>query len=111
MTFFERTNWSFIKDELKIPPINTIDGCEAWWRRRRDMWKALGFKSELGRDDNLLKFSKVANEYAVSGTSIFDPVLCELSYRWYCARGGTILDPFSGGSVRGLVATLLGYNY
>ncbi len=46
-----------------------------------------------------------------SGTSIFDPVLTELCYRWFCPKGGLILDPFAGGSVRGLVAGLLGYRY
>lgn len=46
-----------------------------------------------------------------SGTSIFDPVLCELSYRWFCPPGGSILDPFAGGSVRGVVASCLGFSY
>lgn len=46
-----------------------------------------------------------------SGTSIFDPVLCELAYRWFCPPGGLILDPFSGGSVRGIVASVLGREY
>ena len=38
-------------------------------------------------------------------------MLCELSYRWFCPPGGTIIDPFAGGSVRGIVAALLGYQY
>jgi hypothetical protein len=46
-----------------------------------------------------------------SGTSIFDPVLCELAYRWFCPPGGTVLDPFAGGSVRGVVASVLGRSY
>ena len=46
-----------------------------------------------------------------SGTSIFDPVLSELMCRWFCPLGGTILDPFAGGSVRGIVASKLGYRY
>ncbi len=46
-----------------------------------------------------------------TGTSIFDPVLTELCYRWFCPPGGQIIDPFAGGSVRGLVATLLGFKY
>ena len=46
-----------------------------------------------------------------SGTSIFDPVLCELAYRWFCPPGGTVLDPFAGGSVRGIVAAVLGRRY
>lgn len=47
----------------------------------------------------------------VHGTSIFDPVLCELAYRWFCPEGGAVLDPFAGGSVRGIVAAYLGYRY
>jgi len=46
-----------------------------------------------------------------SGTSIFDPVLTELAYRWFCPPGGVILDPFAGGSVRGIVASHLGREY
>lgn len=50
-------------------------------------------------------------EGGATGTSIFDPVLCELAYRWFCPQGGTILDPFAGGSVRGIVAAKLGRHY
>jgi DNA modification methylase len=46
-----------------------------------------------------------------SGTSIFDPVLCELIYRWFAPPGGLVLDPFAGGSVRGIVAAKLGRRY
>ncbi len=46
-----------------------------------------------------------------SGTSIFDPVLCELVYRWFSPPDGTVLDPFAGGSVRGIVASKLGRKY
>jgi DNA modification methylase len=50
-------------------------------------------------------------EVASTGTSIFDPVLCELAYRWFCPPGGAVLDPFAGGSVRGIVASKLGRPY
>lgn len=46
-----------------------------------------------------------------SGTSIFDPVLCELVYRWFSPKGGVVLDPFAGGSVRGVVASKTGRQY
>jgi hypothetical protein len=46
-----------------------------------------------------------------AGTSIFDPVLCEIAYRWFCPPTGTVLDPFAGGSVRGIVASRLGRKY
>ena len=50
-------------------------------------------------------------ENIAPGTSIFDPVLAESMYRWFCPPGGTILDPFAGGSVRGIVASRLGHPY
>ena len=46
-----------------------------------------------------------------TGTSIFDPVLCELAYSWFSPQGGLVLDPFAGGSVRGIVASRLGRQY
>lgn len=45
------------------------------------------------------------------GTSMFDPVLCEIAYRWFSPEGGRVLDPFAGGSVRGIVAGRLGRRY
>jgi len=51
------------------------------------------------------------HEQSQTGTSIFDPVLCELAYTWFCPPGGVVLDPFAGGSVRGIVAAFLGYKY
>jgi len=51
------------------------------------------------------------SETATSGTSIFDPVLTEICYSWFCPPGGLILDPFAGGSVRGVVASLMGRAY
>lgn len=47
----------------------------------------------------------------VGGTSVFDPVLCELIYRWFCPPDARILDPFAGGSVRGIVAGEMGHHY
>ena len=46
-----------------------------------------------------------------SSISIFDPVLTEISYRWFNVKNGTILDPFAGGSVRGIVAAKLAMQY
>lgn len=47
----------------------------------------------------------------LSGTSIFDPVLCEVIYNWFSPEGGIVFDPFAGGSVRGVVAEMLGRHY
>lgn len=57
--------------------------------------------------DNFVKESTKKN----TGTSVFDPVLTELMYKWFCPYKGRILDPFAGGSTRGIVAEVLGYDY
>lgn len=56
-------------------------------------------------------FGTEGNASEQTGTSIFDPVLCEIAYRWFSPAGGIILDPFAGGSVRGIVAAKLGRQY
>lgn len=72
-------------------------------------------EAEIGRELTTEEF--LADHYepsdapTASGTSIFDPVLCEIAYRWFCPPGGTVLDPFAGGSVRGVVASRLGRAY
>lgn len=61
--------------------------------------------------DDLDETSRKILAASSSGTSIFDPVLCELAYRWFCSPDGLVLDPFAGGSVRGIVASKLGRSY
>jgi predicted RNA methylase len=71
--------------------------------------KALGaFAASYGGDEQLLARG---DGEASTGTSIFDPVLCELAYLWFCPPKGHVLDPFAGGSVRGIVAGFLGRAY
>jgi len=61
--------------------------------------------------DGSLKYQPSNRGEDATGTSVFDPVLSELIYRWFCPLGGKILDPFAGGSVRGIVAGYLGFGY
>jgi ParB-like nuclease family protein len=69
-----------------IPPFSTMDPSQEYWKKRKHEW-----------------------------TTVFDPVLTECMVRWFAPgeeKGfGHILDPFSNGSSRGLVATYLGYRY
>ena len=106
-------------DRFIMPPYTVLDRKQGSWIRRKRQWLALGIKSELGRAEDLL-FARPKEDSseavkkiqgATDGTSVFDPVIVELAVRWYSAPGGTVLDPFAGGSVRGIVASLLGRNY
>ena len=66
---------------------------------------------ELTTEEFLSRHYEASDAPTASGTSIFDPALCEIAYRWFCPQGGTVLDPFAGGSVRGIVASRLGRRY
>lgn len=88
------------------------------WQERKKQWLNLGIKSEVGRGtfyEGLGKLQNAKKEEAGAGawasTSIFDPVLCELMYSWFSKKSDFIIDPFAGGSVRGIVANKLGRNY
>jgi DNA modification methylase len=61
--------------------------------------------------EDVFKYCKSHNIPLQDGTSIFDPVLCELVYRWFNIPNGVIIDPFCGGSVRGIVASKLEMQY
>lgn len=70
------------------------------------------YEQQIGRRVRWDEFYQAHPDAAAqNGTSIFDPVLCELAYRWFCPAHGHILDPFAGGSVRGIVAAMLGRHY
>jgi len=94
---------------LLIPRLSVLNARAGEWQDRKRAWMQLGIKSEVGRADNLLKYSDTVK--IGSGTSIFDPVLCELAYRWFSGAGAQIIDPFAGGSVRGIIAAHLGRRY
>ena len=89
-------------------PASVLDATKSVWVSRKKIWNQL-FSSEKGRKENLLGYSNTICKN--NGTSVFDPVLAELMYRWFGIPGGTIFDPFCGGSVRGIVAGAMGYRY
>lgn len=71
-------------------------------------------REKTGNDPSWDELQEYCQKHGIpfmDGTSIFDPVLCELAYRWFNVHNGLIIDPFAGGSVRGIVASKLGYEY
>jgi DNA modification methylase len=110
-----------LREKFMEPPFSVLDTKGGDWQNRKRQWKKLGIESHLGRDAECMpsQFGSVLDENGfdqygrkpMTGISVFDPALCELIYNWYCPTGGSILDPFAGGSVRGIVANYLGYNY
>lgn len=107
-----------------MPPFTVLDTRQGPWQSRKRQWHDLGISSDDGRDASPFTKRKGLTDVDpdtldivslrimnVGTVSVFDPVLCELIYRWFAPPGGTILDPFAGGSVRGIVAGILGYRY
>lgn len=109
----EEVNSGALAERFGVPPFTVLNAREGWWQDRKRAWLALGIESEKGREQ--LATTVVATDWMKrgndSGGSVFDPVLCELAYKWFCPEGGTVLDPFAGGSVRGVVASKLGRQY
>lgn len=99
--------------EISRAALHSISGNDpAFYEKKRAK------ENELGRTLTTADFirdhyeGKAADSaLAQGGTSVFDPVLCELVYRWFSAPGQRVLDPFAGGSVRGIVAARLGRYY
>lgn len=109
-----------LRDKFIEPPFSILDTKTGTWQRRKKAWISKGLKSEVGRNskaiitgtDNYRQISKKENyDNKDNYISVFDPALCEVLYHWFCEEGGRILDPFAGGSVRGIVANYLGYKY
>lgn len=102
--------------EFIWPPFSVLDTQNKWWRYRRQQWKSFGIQPEIvNAKRKCFNTSTWTREKNNSGPeedlSVFDPVVTELAYKWFSPKGGQIIDPFSGASCRGVVASLLGYDY
>jgi len=104
-----------LRDKFIEPPFSVLDTKSGNWQKRKKLWVSKGIKSEVGRNNkqvNSIRMETNGEDITKNPyQSIFDPALCEVLYHWFCEDGGKILDPFAGGSVRGIVANYLGYKY
>ena len=99
-----------LREQYGATPLSVLDKRAGWWQKRRAGWLDLGIQSEVGRPGDLT-YRHAFDGQAAPYTSIFDPVLAELVYHWWSRPGDLVLDPFCGGSVRGVVASWLGRWY
>jgi hypothetical protein len=102
-------------DKFIIPPFSYIDTKQDYFMKRVESWKNLGIESSAGRKKDLTfrsgdDFLGKINEKQGT-TSIFNPAIAEIIYKWFTNKNSIILDPFSGGSVRGIVASHCERNY
>jgi hypothetical protein len=84
----------------------------SYYKMKRETEAKLGHKISTAEfEKDYYVNNQLGSGISGCGTSVFDPVLCELMYRWFCPNYGQIIDPFSGGSVRGIIAHYLDYKY
>jgi hypothetical protein len=104
-----------LADRFMAPPFSVLDARQGYWQARKRYWLSLGIDSVQGRDAECFHNSINGEKYdrfdGLSATSIFDPMLCELAYRWFSPVNGVVLDPFAGDSVRGIIAAKTGRQY
>lgn len=106
-----------VAERFTFPPFTVLDARAGEWQSRKKAWLRMGIRGEVGRNAKAYNCHDWMNEKGGGqrgegdGVSIFDPVICEIAYRWFCPPGGQVVDPFAGGSVRGIVAGCLGLNY
>jgi hypothetical protein len=94
---------------MPIHPFSILDTRTKEWKERKNWWITnYKIQSELGRENTESKTMFWDTE---SNVSIFDPTLCEIMYDWFSPKNGKVLDPFAGGSVRGIVAEEMGRDY
>jgi DNA modification methylase len=83
-----------------------------YMRKKKAVEKRLGHSiSNAEFEDKYLEINRGGGRLSDTGTSIFDPVLTETIISWFTACGDKVIDPFAGGSVRGIVTNYLGRDY
>lgn len=109
---------TYLTDECPINPFSVMRKTTGVWTDRKHEWESLGIESAEGRDTKRynamptnISGAKYYDTEDTQSISTFDPVICEIVYKWFSRRGDKIIDPFAGGSVRGAVASLLGRKY
>ncbi len=105
-----------LERDFIIPPFSVLDASQGRWTERKQYWRDKGLCSSEGREDALLgsglkRLAAKVGSNTLNGTSVFDPVLCEVMYKWFGIPDGLVFDPFAGGAVRGAVAAFCDMRY
>lgn len=120
MALFETTKKRISNpiDEWIVNPFSVLRKVTGPWRERKEQWNSFSFNGIIGRDTkrynamptNIGGAQSQSEEY-VESISSFDPVLCEIVYKWFSKPYDKIIDPFAGGSTRGIVASAMMREY
>ena len=103
-----------LHEKYIVPPFSVINSHQPYVKERFTFWESIGLCAEDGRAEHLAYDNRRMNKRRkkkINGTSVFNPVLCEVLYKWFTVENSKVLDPFAGGVVRGAMASILGHSY
>ncbi len=114
-----------LNERFILPPFSVLDARQGYWQDRKRAWFSLGFDPLAGLPTDSPPFTGIEKIETWRGAcatfkdaqgrgihaSVFDPVLAEFIYRWFCPSGGAVLDPFAGECTKGIVAACCGVRY
>ena len=98
-----------LTDKFIVPPFTVLDTKQGYWMDRKKYWKELINDNGESREGTLSESELMGG--INNGVSILDPVLAEISNRWFCIEGGKTFDCFAGDSVFGYVSDALGNTF
>ena len=105
----EKEEHGKLTDKFIVPPFTVLDTKQGYWMERKKYWKALINDNGESREGTLSESELMGG--INNGVSILDPVLAEISNRWFCVEGGKTFDCFAGDSVFGYVSDALGNTF
>ena len=100
-----------LAEKFRAPWFTILDAKKGYWQNQKRAWEMLGIEGDKGRGNHRSQPTTLGTAKNLPGTSVFDPVLAELIYQWFCPQFGRVLDPFAGESVKGIVAAKQGLDY
>ena len=128
------TEWGFTDDELQfyeteesgyeerktlaerfiVPPFSVLDTRQGYWQERKRHWKSLIGDNGESRENTLGSTAgqkNVYNKHVNNGVSILDPVLAEITNKWFGLPECKTFDCFAGDSVFGYVSDYVGNEF
>lgn len=99
-----------LSSRFGVPPFSILDGRAGYWQDRKRHWRSIILDFGESRQGTLADKENIMGGIN-DGVSLLDPVLAELTVKWFSNPGYKCLDPFAGDTVFGYVADHLGRSF
>jgi len=98
-----------LQETFLIPPFSILDTRQGYWNDRKRYWKEIINDNGESRENTLANGSMMAEMN--NGVSILDPVLAEITNKWFGLEKCNTFDCFAGDTVFGYVSSYLGNKF